>query len=182
METFSALLSLCEGNSLVTGQFHSQRPVTQSFDAFFDLRLNKRLNKPLRRHWFETPSPFLWRYCNDLAPTKHQAIIWTNGENDHWRHLPYTFSTCHSTQCKRVIAIEVHHHVPPWYMQFPVLIIGSQISLHDNNISIKFEFWVKCIHWSISEHLSESQTRPAVINIADSTSQIISFECNYFCG
>ena len=34
METFSALLALCEGNSPVTGEFPSQRPVTLSFDAF----------------------------------------------------------------------------------------------------------------------------------------------------
>ena len=26
------------------GEFHAQRPVTQSFDVFFDLRLNKRLD------------------------------------------------------------------------------------------------------------------------------------------
>ena len=45
METFSALLALCAGNSLVTSEFPSQRPVTQSFDAFFDPRLNKRLSK-----------------------------------------------------------------------------------------------------------------------------------------
>ena len=31
---------LC-GNSPVTGEFPSQRPVTRSFDVFFDLRLNK---------------------------------------------------------------------------------------------------------------------------------------------
>ena len=33
METFSALLALCAGNSPVTGEFPSQRPVTRSFDA-----------------------------------------------------------------------------------------------------------------------------------------------------
>ena len=49
METFSALLALCAGNSPVTGEFPSQRPVTQSFDVFFDLRLNKRLSKQSRR-------------------------------------------------------------------------------------------------------------------------------------
>ena len=43
METFSALLALCAGNSPVTGEFPSQRPVTRSFNAFFDLCLNKRL-------------------------------------------------------------------------------------------------------------------------------------------
>ena len=39
METFSALLALCEGNSPVVGEFPAQRPVTRSFDVFFDLRL-----------------------------------------------------------------------------------------------------------------------------------------------
>ena len=45
METFSALLALCTGNSPLTGEFSSQRPVTRSFGVFFDLRLNKRLSK-----------------------------------------------------------------------------------------------------------------------------------------
>ena len=39
METFSVLLAICVGNSLITSEFPSQRPVTQSFDVFFDLRL-----------------------------------------------------------------------------------------------------------------------------------------------
>ena len=39
METFSELLALCAGNSPVTGEFPSQRPVTQSFGVFFDLHL-----------------------------------------------------------------------------------------------------------------------------------------------
>ena len=37
METFSALLILCEGNPPVTGGFPSQRPVTRSFVVFFDM-------------------------------------------------------------------------------------------------------------------------------------------------
>ena len=44
MESFTALLALCVGNSPVTGEFPTQRPVTQSLDDFFDLRLNKRLS------------------------------------------------------------------------------------------------------------------------------------------
>ena len=55
METFSALLAICAGNSPVTGEFPAQRPVTRSFDVFFDLRRNKWLSKlwwivDLRRH------------------------------------------------------------------------------------------------------------------------------------
>ena len=64
METFSALLTLCEGNSLVTGEFSSQRPVTRSFDVFFDLPLNKQLSKQSWGWWFETPWRSLWPHCN----------------------------------------------------------------------------------------------------------------------
>ena len=53
METFSALLALCAGNSPVTGEFPSQRPVTRSFDVFFDLRRTKRLSKQSWGCWFE---------------------------------------------------------------------------------------------------------------------------------
>ena len=45
METFSALLAICAGNTPVPGEFPAQGPVTRSFDVFFDLRLNKRLTK-----------------------------------------------------------------------------------------------------------------------------------------
>ena len=56
METFSALLAVCAGNSLLTGEFPSQRPVTRSIDVFFGLRLNERLSKQSWGWWFETPS------------------------------------------------------------------------------------------------------------------------------
>ena len=61
-ETFSALLALCAGNSLVTGEFPSQRPVTRSFDFFFDMCLNKQLSIQSWCWWFETPSHPLWRH------------------------------------------------------------------------------------------------------------------------
>ena len=64
METFSALLAPCAGNSPVTGEFPAQRPVTRSFDVFFDLRLNKWLSKQLRHRWFEKPSHSSWRHCS----------------------------------------------------------------------------------------------------------------------
>ena len=78
METFSALLALCEGNSAVNGEFPSQRPVTRSFYVFFDLRLNKRFSKPSRRREFETPSRSSWRHSNaDLYQTKlkHHKVL-----------------------------------------------------------------------------------------------------------
>ena len=46
METFSALLAICAGNSPVPGELPAQKPVTRSSDVVFDLCLNK----PLWRH------------------------------------------------------------------------------------------------------------------------------------
>ena len=66
METFSVLLDLCAGNSPVAGEFPAQRPVTRSFDVFFDLRLNKLLSKQSWGWWFETSSRPLWSHCNAL--------------------------------------------------------------------------------------------------------------------
>ena len=42
----------------------TQRPVTRSFDVFFDLRLNKRLSNQSWGWWFETLSRPLWRHCD----------------------------------------------------------------------------------------------------------------------
>ena len=61
---FRAVGPLC-GNSQVPGEFPVQRPVTRSFNLFFDLRLNRQSSKQWRRRWFETPSRSLWHYCND---------------------------------------------------------------------------------------------------------------------
>ena len=46
------------------GEFTTQRPVTRSFDVFFDLRLNKRFSKQPWGWWFEMPSWSLWSHCN----------------------------------------------------------------------------------------------------------------------
>ena len=56
---------------------------------YFYLRLNKRLSMQSRRRWFETPSRYLWRHCNDFSncrgqnhsqETKFQLILnpWIN--------------------------------------------------------------------------------------------------------
>ena len=63
-ETFSALLAICAGNSPVPVEFPTQRPVSRSFDIFFDLHPNKRLSKQCWGWWSETPSCPLWRHHN----------------------------------------------------------------------------------------------------------------------
>ena len=58
------------------GEFPAQRPVTRSFDVFFDLRPNKRLSKQPWGWWFETPSWSLWRQCNALSTScVHEAPL-----------------------------------------------------------------------------------------------------------
>ena len=54
--------------------FPTQRPVTRSFDVFFDLRLNTRLSKQSWGWWFETLSRPLWRHCNVTAPTPNESV------------------------------------------------------------------------------------------------------------
>ena len=67
MKTFFTLLALCAGNSPVTGKFPTQRPVTRSIDASFDLHPNKRLRKHSWGWWFETPLRSLWHHRNALG-------------------------------------------------------------------------------------------------------------------
>ena len=50
---FSALLTLCEGNPLVTGGFPSQRPITRSHGVFFGVFLNKLLTKQTKGMWIK---------------------------------------------------------------------------------------------------------------------------------
>ena len=68
MEAFSASLALFVGNSPVTGEFPSQRPVMRSFDVFFDLHLIIALGG-----WF----------CRDVLPVTC------------WEHCPPSIATAH---------------------------------------------------------------------------------------
>ena len=80
MGTFSALLVLWAGNSPVTGEFLWQRPVTRSFDVFFDLRLNKRLSKQSLGWWFKTPS------CSLYVTVMLDIVVWS-GDTVGWLML-----------------------------------------------------------------------------------------------
>ena len=54
----------CVGKPPVTGGFPSQRPVTRSFDVFFDVRLNKCPSNQSRCWRFETWCRSLWCHNN----------------------------------------------------------------------------------------------------------------------
>ena len=74
----------CAGNSPFSCEFPAQKPVTRSFDVFFDLRLIKRLSKHLPGWWFEMLSRPLWRHCNVIGNqtnfpvpcSQHSAFWW----------------------------------------------------------------------------------------------------------
>ena len=75
------------GESIGHRWFPSQRPVTQSFVVFFDLPLNKRLDKQSIRRWFETPSRSLWLHCID-----HVHISWDVLQIGRWNYQTYGYS------------------------------------------------------------------------------------------
>ena len=90
-------------NQMETGEFHSQRTVTRSFDVFFDLRLNKRLSKQLRPRRFETPSLSLWRHCNGIRSHEKNInspdkMVWAS------HHKEYNFQT----MCDVTVKITVY--------------------------------------------------------------------------
>ena len=85
METFSALLALCVGNSPVTGEFPTQRSVTRSFHFFFDLRLNKELGNnrdagDLRRHRADY-DVIAGRHCNGPSLTCLVSFLAYSGKS-----------------------------------------------------------------------------------------------------
>ena len=87
MDTFSALLVLCAGNSPVTDEFPSQRPVTRSFDVFFDLRLNKQLKNnreagDLRRYHAHYDVTLMKPGCRELM--RHSVKITLCGRLTHF--------------------------------------------------------------------------------------------------
>ena len=95
VETFSALLDICAGNSPASGEFPAQRPVTRSFDVFFDLCLNKRLRKQLARASPSSTETGQWVCCEpawalqrvpDVSMCHTQHVVEASPTRD-WNHL-----------------------------------------------------------------------------------------------
>ena len=79
----SALLALYAGNSPVPGEFPAQRLVTRSFDVFFDLHLNKWLNKQSRpchswRHRAHYDVTVMYMYIRDATVCYHCSCTCPN--------------------------------------------------------------------------------------------------------
>ena len=105
METFSALLATGAGNSPGPGEFPTQRPVTRSFDVFFDLRPNKRLGKQSWGWWFEMPSRPLWRHRNDLAIA---SMCYRRNEMEESSHLTIS----NAPPLNRLIVVHISSKFP----------------------------------------------------------------------
>ena len=145
METFSTLLALCAGNLPVTSDFPSQRPVTRSFDIFFDLRLNKRLSKQSRRWWFGTLFHSLWRHCD--AKTLNLQMSCSD-------FTPYDITGCqkkYPSNCLQATCPRIHW--PP----------GNS----DENVNISQIIY--CLIWDISCKIAQ---RWMSLNLSDDKSTL----------
>ena len=99
METFSALLTLCEGLVVtpVTGGFPSQRPVTRGYDvslicAWTNGWANNRNAGYLRHHCaFYAVTVMLIRVASDGPAGSMSALVQVNGLAPNWRQgITYT--------------------------------------------------------------------------------------------
>ena len=120
------------GNIFGPGEFPTQRPMTRSFDVFFNLRLNKRLSKQPWGWWFETPSWSLWRHCNEMwrvwcgfneanPQFFSSLLIW---EYENKRHGL-------QQQCRRVICVPMKRLIILWCLMYrysTTTLITSKIS------------------------------------------------------
>ena len=97
----------------------AQRPVTRSFDVFFDRRLNERLSKQPWGWWFETLSRPLWRhrngtrYCLVLPHFGLWLLLWT------WFNFNPSMDIL---KCEMKLLI--HSQVSEWISNFIVHLTG----------------------------------------------------------
>ena len=142
METFSTLLATLRG-----GEFPAQRPVTRSFDVFFELRLNKSLSKQSWGWWFETLSDPLWRHCNEL----HE--IWS-AETYNTTHDIYAYDLCFLGS----LFLRYNNKVYDMISNFIHRFIWGVITLIKFWLKLQYFHRLKCIckylQWKVSHFVS----------------------------
>ena len=110
---------------------HTQRPVTRSFDVFFDLRPNKWLSKLWWGWWFKTPSCPLWRHCNDKTRKCYEWYAeWV--PNNYLTHLPLVLHIC---------VIKLGQHWFSWWL------VACSAPRHYLN-----QWWL-IVNWTLSNKL-----------------------------
>ena len=144
METFSALLTICAGNSPVPGEFPAQRPVTPSFDVFFDLHPNKRFSKQWWGWWFETPPWPLWSHRNELLYYPAQQLSHSSDLHlqaivniTRWMFAVTTITIVITTLFRdtRHVPIKTTNRISLWLSLEEVCLCLVKAEAHD---------WIKC--------------------------------------
>ena len=110
METFSALLAFCAGNSLVTGEFPSQRPETRSFDVW----VNNRDTGDTRRHGAHCDVTVMCVFFVDNRPSDvilqitNVKIASTEYENTGYLYQLNNYSSCEDgIKHKRKLGVKI---------------------------------------------------------------------------
>ena len=93
------------------GEFPTQRPVTQSFDVFFDLRLNKPLSKQPWGWWFETPPWSLLRQCNE-----HCTSQCHNSSYTYWSHSGMASPIIVIKSIAKYLLTALVYQIVTWYV------------------------------------------------------------------
>ena len=132
------------------GEFPTQRPVTRSFDVFFDLRLNKWLSKQPWGWWFETLSWSLWRHCNGIV-ILHFFII-----KSAWccMYALYVLLYSYSILFKEhILTWLVYMNTYFWWTHISILCIRNALMLNTSvyrRSQYRFSNWVRCgVHYSV---------------------------------
>ena len=96
METFSALLAICAGNSPAPGEFPTQRPVTRSFRqagdlrryrAHYDVTLMCGQDNAMALQWYHNERDGVSHHRRRDCLLKHFVQAQIN-ENIEWKHFP----------------------------------------------------------------------------------------------
>ena len=150
----NAILRHC--TTSVTGEFPSQSPVTRSFCAFFDLRLNKLLNKQSWCWWFETPSHSICRHYNGYFCYNWWLManmLWNMGLKTIYGRreamLPVT-NKCdrdHNHLC--IISWEIYHYmIYIWYILYLLLRYSlSMFAMNDIIIAMSLRLVLSDTLW-----------------------------------
>ena len=125
------------------GEFPAQRPVTRSFDVFFDLRLNKRLRKQSWGWWFETPLWSLWPHCNEKHEKRRERCAFSSG----WTLTVIMY-------CYHVLCCAVSFSVRKWYVTWCIVSSNGAIyrwfmAKRRNSIANALDLRLSCTNRSI---------------------------------
>ena len=120
------------------GEFPTQRPVTRSFDVYFDLRLNKRLSKQPWGWWFETLSWSLWRHVMEIrtydrnGPTRARLRLRHDLDNDLFNLNTIRYI---SMACNKEYFMVCGERIPQRFIELQINKTVNTFNKHSFNIS-----------------------------------------------